>query len=67
MMGISGYKTKKQLKEEGIGKTPSFIETSIFGAEYKGDGQYTIVGPDPYARKWFATVTVKDGKIAKVT
>ena len=66
MLGISGHKTKKSLKG-AVGQTPNFIETSIFGAEYKGDGSYCVVGPDPYVRKWFATVTVKDGVIAKVT
>ena len=65
MMGIRGFKTKKELKA-ATGKIPSFIETSLFGNEFSGDGSYTIVGPDPYERKWYATVTVKGGKIAKV-
>jgi len=65
MMGINGYKTKKALKAD-IGAIPKFVETSIFGAEFKGDGNYTVVGPDIYARKWFATITVTDGVIAKV-
>lgn len=65
MMGISGFKTKKELKA-AVGSTPRFVETSIFGNEYKGDGRYTVVGPDVYTRKWFATVHVKDGKISKV-
>ena len=66
MMGISGFATKKELKG-AIGKVPYFIETSMFGNEYKGDGNYTVVGPDPYIRKWYATITVKDGRITKVT
>ncbi len=58
--------TKKALKTM-IGETFSPIETSMFGNEYDGDGDYAVVGPDPYHdRKWFAKVTVKDGKIAKV-
>lgn len=66
MMGISGFKTKKELKA-AVGQTPEFIETSLFGNEYKGDGRYTVVGPDPYnKRSWYATVTVRDGKIGKV-
>ena len=66
MMGIFGAETKKELRTQ-IGQEPSFIETSIFGCEYKGDGSYTVVGPDPYKnRKWFATVEVKGGKIVKV-
>ncbi len=66
MMGISGFQTKKELKG-AIGERPNFIETSMFGAEYKGDGEYCVVGPDPYKRNWFATITVVDGRIAKVS
>ncbi len=58
--------TKKALKGM-IGEEFLPVETSMFGPEYKGDGDYTVVGPDPYeSRKWFACVTVKDGKITKV-
>ena len=38
----------------------------MFGNEYHGDGNYTVVGPDIYNRKWYATVTVVDGLISKV-
>lgn len=66
MMGICDAKTKKELKTL-VGTEPHFIETSIFGAEYKGDGRYCVVGPDPYRnRKWYATITVVDGRIKKV-
>ena len=65
MLGYS-KSTKKALKES-IGETFMPIETSIFGAEYKGDRVYPVVGPDPERnRKWFAEVKVVDGKIAKV-
>lgn len=68
MMGIYGYRTKKELKERGIGRVPDFIETSMFGLEYKGDGSYAVVGPDPYTKRdWYATVTVQGGIIVKVT
>lgn len=60
------YKTKKSLKE-AIGSEPDFEETSMFGEEFHGDGSYTVVGPHPYSRKWYATVTVVDGVISKVT
>ena len=67
MMGIEGFKTKKELKE-AVGTEPRFIETSFFGLEYKGDGKYTVVGPDPYrARNWYATVVISNGLISKVT
>jgi hypothetical protein len=59
------YPTKKSLREN-IGQPLRYVETSIFGQEYHGDGEYTVVGPTPYLRKWFAQVTVKDGLIAKV-
>ena len=72
MMGIRHHQTGKYLASKKelkglVGNEPNFEETSMFGAEYKGDGRYAVVGPDPYrSRKWYATVHVKDGKIAKV-
>ncbi len=65
MMGAN-YKTKKALKE-AVGQELSYTETSMFGAEYVDDGKFCVVGPSPYQRKWFAEVTMKDGKILKVT
>lgn len=42
-------------------------ETSMFGPEYKGDGVYTVVGPDAYtSRKWYGQLTVKSGQVVKV-
>jgi hypothetical protein len=70
MMGASEtrrFKTKKAMREDGIGTAPDFEETSMFGVEYKGDGEYVVVGPHPYQRTWFAKVMVRDGKIAKVS
>lgn len=65
MLGYS-KKTKKELKQS-IGEVFTPIETSVFGAEYKGDGNYAVVGPNPYtARNWFAEVKVQDGKIKSV-
>ena len=66
MMGIYGAKTKKELKTL-VGQEPQFIETSVFGPEYKGDGTYAVVGPSPEKRVWFASVTIIGGKIAKVS
>jgi hypothetical protein len=65
MLGAS-YKTKKELKEN-VGQPLRYVETSMFGFEYKRDGKFCVVGPSPYVRKWYATVTMKDGKIEKVT
>jgi hypothetical protein len=59
------YPTKKALKE-AIGQTLKYQETSIFGSEYQANGTFCVVGPTPYNRKWFAEITMKDGKILKV-
>ena len=65
MMGAS-YKTKKDLKA-AIGQSLRYVETSMFGLEYRDNGTFCVVGPSPYERKWFASVTMKEGKIAKVS
>ena len=65
-MMAASYMTKKQLKES-IGQPLRHVETSVFGTEYRDNGKFPVVGPDPYRRKWFAEVTMKDGLIEKVT
>ena len=60
------YMTKKQLKES-VGESLNYQETSMMGAEFKRDGTFAVVGPSPYHRKWYATVTMKNGRIEKVT
>ena len=64
MMGAS-YKSKKDLKA-AVGQELRYEETSMFGPEFKANGTFCVVGPSPDERKWFAEVTMKDGKIAKV-
>ena len=65
-MGVSGYKFKKDLKAS-IGKPLRYIETSMFGNEFKPNGKNIVVGPCAYtARNWFASVTCKNGIIIKV-
>ena len=64
MMGAA-YRTKKALKAS-IGQSLRYVETSLFGPEYKDNGSFCVVGPSPYKRVWFAEVTMKDGLIAKV-
>ena len=59
------YKTKKLLKES-IGKRLKYQETSLFGPEFKANGEFPVVGPGPYDRKWYATVKMEDGKIKSV-
>lgn len=57
------YKTKKELKSE-VGNRLRFTETAMFGPEYKDNGDVTGANP---AHSWYATVTMRDGKIAKVS
>ena len=64
-MLAANYDSKKKLKES-IGQELRYEETSMFGPEYKSDGEFAVVGPSPYKRKWFATVTMEGGKIKKV-
>ena len=40
-MLIANYPSKKNCKEN-IGKPLNYIETSLFGAEYKADGVLTV-------------------------
>jgi hypothetical protein len=65
MMGAF-YKTKKELKGS-IGRPLQYVETSAFGNEYKSDGTFCVVGPSPTQRKWFASVTMENGLIKKVS
>ena len=66
MMGVKGYKAKKDLKAS-IGKPLNYVETSMFGPEYKADGKFCVVGPCAFTnRKWYAEVTMKGGLIEKV-
>lgn len=65
MMGAS-YPTKKALKEN-VGKPLKYVETSMFGNEFKPDGTFNVVGPDAERnRKWYATVTMQGGLIKSV-
>ena len=64
-MIIFDYSSKKELKEH-IGQPLEYIETSLFGPEYRPNG--VIVGANrPHitgqGREFFATVTMRDGLI----
>ena len=65
MMGAL-YPTKKALKEN-VGQRLDYQETSMFGEEYKPNGVFCVVGPNPTNRKWFSEVTMEDGLIKKVS
>lgn len=60
------YATKKLLKF-AIGKPLRYEETSLFGEEYAPNGKFCVVGPSPYDRKWYATVTMENGLIKRVS
>ena len=67
-MLVFNYESKKQLKEN-VGKPLRYIETSIFGAEYRENGILTganrphITGK---GREFFANVTMENGLIKSV-
>ena len=65
---IAVYPSKKELKTK-VGEPLRYIETSMFGEEYKPDGML-VVANRPHitglGREFFAQVTMKDGLIAKV-
>jgi hypothetical protein len=67
-MLVLKYPSKKVLKEN-IGKPLCYIETSIFGEEYKDNGVITganrphITG---MGREFFANVRMENGLIASV-
>ena len=69
-MLILNYTSKKVLKEN-IGKALNYTETSAFGPEYQADGTFcgsnrpSITGIK--GKEFFASVTMKDGLIFKVT
>ena len=56
------YETKKELRNN-IGSELDYIETSMFGEEYKSTG--TITGCNK-KRSWFANVIMEHDKIVKV-
>jgi hypothetical protein len=62
------YPSKKALKEN-IGKPLRYIETSLFGPEYRATGSF-VVANRPHitgqGREFFAQVTMESGLIAKV-
>lgn len=69
MMLVTGYKSKKELKA-AIGEPLRYEETSMFGPEYKADGEFTVAHRPAVkglpGREFFATVVMENGRIAKV-
>ena len=67
-MLVFNYPSKKNMKER-VGQSLVYIETSIFGEEYRRNG--VLVGANrPHitgqGREFFAEVTIKDGLIKSV-
>ena len=67
---VTGYASKKELKA-AVGEKLKYIETSMFGEEYKADGSFSVahhpsLGYNREGCEFFARVTMKDGKILKV-
>lgn len=70
-MMILNYQSKKDLKEN-VGQELKYTETSIFGEEFKSNGSFAGCNRphDPRGtgkREFFATVTMQDGLISKVS
>lgn len=68
-MMIVFYPSKKEMKGH-IGEPLLYRETSMFGNEFKADGEFCVSNRPQITRvkgrEFFATVTMKDGKIAGV-
>ena len=67
-MIIFDYPSKKVQRGQ-VGRPLRYIETSMFGPEYRDNGTFTganrpiVTG---YKREFFANVTMKDGLVTKV-
>lgn len=69
MTMVVRYNTKKDLKA-AVGQRLKYIETSMFGPEYRSNGTLTVAGRPHITgmqREFFAQVTMKDDIIQKVT
>lgn len=62
------YPSKKELKSH-VGSPLKYIETSMFGPEYRPDGVLTVANRPHITgmgREFFAQVTMENGLIKKV-
>ena len=68
-MLIADYASKKECKEN-VGKPLKYIETSLFGAEYRPNG-VLVVANRPHitkkGREWFGQITMENGLIKTVS
>ena len=68
MTMVVKYKSKKELREN-IGKPLKYIETSLFGPEYRDNGILTVANRPHITglgREFFARVTIESGLIVEV-
>ena len=68
MTMVCVYPSKKELKAS-IGKPLKHIETSVFGTEYKSNGEITVANRPHITnigREFFAQVTMENDLIVKV-
>lgn len=66
---VANYKTKKECREN-IGKALNYIETSMFGSQYKANGRLTVAHRPHITgsgREWFGQIDMENGLIKKVT
>jgi hypothetical protein len=65
---IAVYPSKKELKAN-VGKRLKYIETSMFGPEYRDNGTLTVANRPHITgigREFFAQVTMENGLIKSV-
>lgn len=68
MTMIVVYPSKKALKES-VGQRLRYIETSLFGPQYRDNGTITVANRPhitKIGREFFAEVTMTNGLISKV-
>ena len=66
---VTGYASKKELKA-AIGSPLKYRETSLHGPEYQANGKFCAANRPHITgkgREFFAEVTMKEGKIFKVS
>lgn len=65
---IANYPTKKDAKAH-VGQPLDYIETSVFGPEYRPNGTLTVANRPHITgsgREWFGQITLENGLITKV-
>lgn len=69
MYTVTNYKTKKALKEDvKAGKPVRVFQPGPFGGNPPTDGKVALEGPHfPKPHTWYASATLKDGLVIKVS